>query len=389
MSSIGIVAIDRELKWAGGRYYLQHLIRCVASLPMEERLMLRDVWWGQVPDDDPFKEVRSDLSDPVSISMPNTMWRRAVRKVKCLLDGTHDARDLFAPYDIKVFFPIPLCENTGIPYAFWLPDFQYLRRPDLLSTNQCKHFETYYHNNVYQAQRVILSSEDARNDYSFVFPEYQYKAHVVRFCSVPDDTWWKWNPIEITKKHHLPERFFIVCNQFTRHKNHFILLTAMRILLDRGMSDVHLVCTGSTFDHREEDYIGQVKEMIATHNLADNVHILGLVPRSDHIALLRQSIAALQPSMFEGWSTIIEDAKSLGKPVLTSDIPVHREQLFNMHENYLSLKDAGEWADAMAEAWITMDNGPNSEQEALGASRLNINKRECGLSFVNALRSAM
>jgi hypothetical protein len=30
--------------------------------------------------------------------------------------------------------------------------------------------------------------------------------------------------------------------------------------------------------------------------------------------------------LFEGWSTVVEDAKSLNKFIFLSDIPVHREQ---------------------------------------------------------------
>ena len=34
----------------------------------------------------------------------------------------------------------------------------------------------------------------------------------------------------------------------------------------------------------------------------------------------------MQPSLCEGWGTVLEDAKVLDKAVLLSDIPVHREQ---------------------------------------------------------------
>jgi glycosyltransferase involved in cell wall biosynthesis len=41
---------------------------------------------------------------------------------------------------------------------------------------------------------------------------------------------------------------------------------------------------------------------------------------------MRASAAVLQPSQFEGWSTVIEDARALGKPLIASDFPVHLEQ---------------------------------------------------------------
>ena len=34
----------------------------------------------------------------------------------------------------------------------------------------------------------------------------------------------------------------------------------------------------------------------------------------------------MQPSLFEGWSTVVEDAKCLNKFIFLSDLPVHREQ---------------------------------------------------------------
>jgi len=389
MPSAGVVAIDRDWKWAGGRYYLQHLIRSVAALPIEHGFELHDVWWGEMPADDPFQEVRAILGKPVVVTLPNTLLGRALRKAKRLLRGNRGASDLFMPYGIDVFFPIPPCENAGIPYVFWLPDFQYLRRPDLLSEEQCRQFEKYFCEHVRSARRIVLSSEDAKNDFARVYPDKLDRTHVVRFCSVPDEDWWKLRPAMVIEQHRLPERFFIVCNQFTRHKNHMTLLRAMHQLVKRGAAGIHLVCTGSTFDHRQEDYVGQVRNYLVANDLEAKVHILGLIPRSEQIALMRQSIAVLQPSWFEGWSTIIEDAKTLGKPVLASDLPVHREQLAGLQDHFLPEEEPEKWADAMGKAWSSLRSGPSAEQELLGQARLKVAQRECGLAFVQALRAAI
>ena len=53
---------------------------------------------------------------------------------------------------------------------------------------------------------------------------------------------------------------------------------------------------------------------------------LGLVSYADLIGLMRYLTALINPSLFEGWSTTVEEAKSLGKTIILSDIPVHREQ---------------------------------------------------------------
>jgi glycosyltransferase involved in cell wall biosynthesis len=59
---------------------------------------------------------------------------------------------------------------------------------------------------------------------------------------------------------------------------------------------------------------------------------------------MRESRAVIQPSLFEGWSTVIEDAKALGVPVIASDLPVHLEQL-GKEGAFFSRTDATELAD--------------------------------------------
>ncbi len=60
---------------------------------------------------------------------------------------------------------------------------------------------------------------------------------------------------------------------------------------------------------------------------------------------MNNSIAIIQPSLFEGWSTVVEDAKALNKLYYSYlDLEVHREQInnnayfFNPHEEILLAK---------------------------------------------------
>jgi glycosyltransferase involved in cell wall biosynthesis len=390
MRSAGIVAIgstDQAYVWSGGHYYLQHLVKCVAALPAGEALPLHDVWWMTPPQVDPFQEVRSLLGAPVVVAPPASLAGRVARRVRRFGTGSRDARDLFDAAAIDVFFPAPPCENAGTPYVFWIPDFQHTRRPDLMSETVRDRFTADIARLVPRAARVVLSSYDAQKDFGAQFPQLLDRTHVVRFCSVPDAEWWRHDPLAVAQRHGLPERFLIVCNQWTRHKNHLVLLDAMRLLADRGREDIHLVCTGSTFDYREEDYVGQAKAFLAQHGLESRVSILGLIPRADQIALLRRAVAVAQPSMFEGWSTIVEDAKTLGKPIFVSELPVHREQLGG-GQAYLDPGAPQQWADAIGSAWAGLQPGPNALEEKLGGERMETARRACGLAFVGALKAA-
>jgi len=71
----------------------------------------------------------------------------------------------------------------------------------------------------------------------------------------------------------------------------------------------------------------------------------------------------IQPSLFEGWSTVIEDARALGRPVIASDIPVHREQLGDT-ARYFIPRDPASLAEAVLGLDPTLRPGPNPDLEA-------------------------
>jgi len=53
---------------------------------------------------------------------------------------------------------------------------------------------------------------------------------------------------------------------------------------------------------------------------------LGTVPYSTLVSLMHHSIAVVQPSLYEGWSTTVEESKAMRKQILLSNIDVHLEQ---------------------------------------------------------------
>ena len=117
-----------------------------------------------------------------------------------------------------------------------------------------------------------------------------------------------------------------ISNQFWKHKNHLVVLKAARELSKQGLR-CQFVFTGKEDDYRNAGYFQSILDYISHQKLSDIVKMLGLIDRSKQLRLMQHSKAVIQPSLFEGWSTVIEDAKSLGKNVIASDIPVHREQL--------------------------------------------------------------
>jgi glycosyltransferase involved in cell wall biosynthesis len=388
MSNVGIVPLDTTGNWMGGRYYLQHLIRSVAALPERERLGMCDVWWERKADEDPFKEVRDYLTGSAVITFPKGLAGRVTRKVRRTLAGWRDTRDLFYRAGISSLFPVLPCENPGIPYVFWLPDFQHKYYPHYYSEQMLRQCDEYSDSNIAQAALVVLSSQHALQDFQRNYPNHIQKARVVHFCSVPDDRWWDLDPECVARDKGIEGKFVVVSNQFSHSKNHEVIFEAMRILRDSG-KDVKLVCTGSLYGYRGQDYLDRLRTFVSVHQLEATILILGLLPRREQIALTRGAAAALQPSRFEGWSTVIEDAKTLGKKILASDIPVHREQLAESdYASLLPVDDPTAWAKAISASVAGPMSQLRNREDVLNANFAD-RVTNTGRSFVAAMRDAI
>ena len=67
-------------------------------------------------------------------------------------------------------------------------------------------------------------------------------------------------------------------------------------------------------------------ELVKKYNLGKNYFYLGTVPYIDVMSLIFHSTAVINPSLFEGWSSTVEQAKAYKKKIILSNIRVHKEQ---------------------------------------------------------------
>lgn len=184
----------------------------------------------------------------------------------------------------------------------------------------------------------------------------------------------------------LPQKYLYVANQFWLHKDHLTLFEALHELRSRGLSPV-VVCTGTMEDARDPTYIDEIKKFLRDRGLTDQVRLLGMLSRTDQVAVLRHASAIVQPSRFEGWSTVVEDAKAVGRPVILSDIKVHREQMPDAH--FFAVGSATSLAEALARFLPQAEPGPDPEAEARARAATQARAREAARSFLSILQSAV
>ncbi|MFZ4680896.1 MAG: glycosyltransferase family 4 protein [Terrimicrobiaceae bacterium] len=241
------------------------------------------------------------------------------------------------------------CASIG-----WIPDFQHARLPEFFDPGEIENRKEGCRRCARWNDLVLLSSESVRRDFEKELPQFAAKARVLPFPSSLALSDLPETATDFRIRLGVPEKYLLVANQFWAHKNHDVVIQAMSDLRRRG-HPARVVFVGNMFDHRnsEQCVASTVLQSLSRHDLGQNVRMLGRVSHADLVSLLRHAGAVLQPSRFEGWSTTVQDAKALGRPLICSDIPTHREQA--PQASFFPVDDYQKLAEVMAGNWETLD----------------------------------
>lgn len=213
----------------------------------------------------------------------------------------------------------------------WIPDFQYKYYPQYFRDFEIEHRDVNYRKIADKKGKLVLSSQTCKDDFEKFFPNYNTETYVIPFVSYIEtevrainDEFEK----EVLAKTGLADKKYVyIPNQFWQHKNHLVVFEALKLIAaqypDLG---IKFVFTGEANDFRSPEYNEKIKSLMELPELKDMIVNLGFVPRKDQLVVMKNAKFLIQPSLFEGWGTVLEDAKVLDKSVLLSDIPIHREQ---------------------------------------------------------------
>lgn len=317
----------------GGREYSRNLIRALLSLPEEERerfkLTVLVEGDGEFAYYEPFATEKVTVVESELAQLPYTLTNRAIWKLKRLSGSQFNPRLQAYLTSIGTTFAYSLmtAPRARQPFrsAVWIPDFQFKHFPDGAAADFIAVRKADGMNITSNAQTIILSSQHAERDCLEMYPESQGRTQVLRFRVSMEASAWDSEPREIVANYHLPKRFYLVSNLLAPTKNHDVVLEALQ-LAQRKCSDICVVFTGDVHDYRNPGFYNQFLSKIHLHGLNSNVRVLGLIPKQHQFQLLRAAQALIQPSLFEGWHTGVEEAHYVGQRLILSDIPVHREQ---------------------------------------------------------------
>ena len=237
--------------------------------------------------------------------------------------------DIIQKFDLDSVYPLqdyPARTKTQVKLVSWCADFQHRHYPEFFSSAQRAGRNTRTNLALKNTNYLVLSSYDALTDLRKFFKVRDtMNLYVYHFVSVIDSGT-NQDVNDLRKKFGLPDKYFMVSNQFHKHKNHKVLLVALSKLKENGIIK-HVVFTGKLPDAADSPYLTDLHRIINDHDLNSQISMLGVISRKDQLTLMKNSQAVIQPSLFEGWSTVIEDAISLQVPVISSNLRVNIEQL--------------------------------------------------------------
>lgn len=326
-----------DKSWMGGVYYARNLLKALNTLDDEDKPFI-DVYCRSMA---AFEDLRKNTDYPylaVIIINDEAFYKKVYRKIVGTLFG-FKARCKVNMFKIhsedEIIFPYGFGSATN-KLVYWCPDFQEKYLPELFPKETIKGRDLSIRAIAERGIPIVFSSHDSENDFKRFYPEYSNKTFVVHFA-VDHADFSHVNIENLKLKYGIKGNYLLCANQFWKHKNHLFLFKAYYKALQKGLN-LQLVCTGKLQDNRNPKYIEEVQCFIAENNLSEKILLLGLIDSDELHCLMKNSYAVVQPSLFEGWNTTVEDCKALNKFVFLSDLPVHREQtkanvcFFSPHE---------------------------------------------------------
>ena len=323
---IGIIFSNNE-NWIGGTYYITNLIHALSTLEDTEKPEIV-IFSDNRKDAEIIQNTKYPYLDFLKLSFEYNIFERIINKLSRILLKKNvinkkyqkNCVDAVFPYDLQVSL-----QNINHKIA-WIPDFQEFFLKDFFSEEILQARKKHHLQIIAQDIAIVFSSKEAENNFRQIYPQAKNKTSVLNFAVTHPD-YKDLNINDLKEKFKITKPYFISPNQFWVHKNHQVILDAIKLLKDNNLSiNFQVVFTGKEYDFRYPEYANNLKKFVVENNLSDYVLFLGFIDRKEQLQLMNNALAVIQPSLFEGWSTVVEDAKAMNKQIICSDIAVHREQ---------------------------------------------------------------
>lgn len=327
MIKIGVV-LEGFCSWQGGIDFCMNIMQALCSLPGNHEIKKYDVYCLI-----PLGFLKKDtLSHKVVIErglLGITVLKRIPDVKVRFYNGMLD--NVIEKYSLDILLPVFSCGDytNSIPCIGYIADLQHKYLQNFFSWTEIQKRDEFYIACLNKFKYIIVNSESVKKDLEKYYSPY--KANIIVLPCLPlasrQHFIKKEDIARVKRKYGLPAKYFIISNQFWMHKNHSLAFRALEKLYGEGYTNIYLVCTGKMEDNRNKNYINELLEIRNELICKNNILFLGLIPKKDQLSIMKNAIAVVQPTKFEGGpgGGSVYDAVSMQVPCIVSNIDVNKE----------------------------------------------------------------
>ena len=164
----------------------------------------------------------------------------------------------------------------------------------------------------------------------------------------------------LRERYALPGRFLLYPAQLWHHKNHIVLLQALKQIESQRGLRIPLVLTGGRYSSASK-----VLGYIAERSMR-NIQYLGRVPFADLVGLYQSAAFLVMPSLHESNSLPVLEAAAAGTPIIASRIPPNEEVARLLHLNLFDPANQQELERLLVRMW---------EDDSAAVAQVNHNRK--------------
>ncbi len=212
---------------------------------------------------------------------------------------------------------VPALLRITRPFILTVHDVQELRFPEYFSPAQRAIRAMHHWEALDKARRVIVSYDHVKADLIKYFAFLKDKISV---CPIAHQSIHLQEPTDddaraYAEKYARRSPYLLYPAQTWRHKNHSLLLRALRKLRERHRPDLQLICTG-----RRNEFFAELGAQVEALSLEGAVLFTDVVPEDELLWLYRNAALVVIPTEYEAGSYPLLEAMMLGVPVVCSNV---------------------------------------------------------------------
>ena len=214
---------------------------------------------------------------------------------------------------IRILSHRKLFINHSIKSIGWIPDLQHKVYKKFFTKKFYLQREKYVANELANSDKIFVSSLQVRKEFKKYYGIYN---KIVPLRVLSKEKYFTKNPIK---------KYILFPAQFWEHKNHEFLLKVAKIIKKRKIN-IKIYFCGKVDNYKNQNHFKLINDKIYRLKLDEIIKNFGEVSVKQLNKLQKECLAFVNPSLYEGWSTINEEARSNLKYIFLSDIKGHKEQ---------------------------------------------------------------